>query len=143
VTTMRRRVTAPTIPRSSDPPRPDLVVPEATYRGYRIEPESYAVNSGGWSPRVVVSVRHDGGWARQPALYSTHSARFPSRDEADRTALDVARAWIDSAVARAPRCWSEPLADSRVRGFLTGRTAKREAAADPGLLERSPRILCR
>jgi hypothetical protein len=75
---------------------------ELTYKGYRIEPESYAVNSVTWSPRVVVSVRHEGGWARQSPLYSTNAARFPTRDEADRSAVDVARAWIDKAVERQP-----------------------------------------
>ena len=73
---------------------------EITYKGYRIEPESYHVNSTAWSARAVVSVRTEGLWSRQAPLYSTNTARFPTRDEADRCALDVARAWIDAAIAR-------------------------------------------
>lgn len=73
---------------------------EITYKGYRIEPGSYSVNNSAWSPRVVVSVRTDEGWSRGQPLYSTNPARFPTRDEADHRALDVARAWIDTAVER-------------------------------------------
>jgi hypothetical protein len=71
---------------------------EITYKGYRIEPESYAVSQMAWSPRVVVSRRTEEGWSRQAPLYSTSAAKFVTRDEADRHALDVARAWIDTAV---------------------------------------------
>jgi hypothetical protein len=73
---------------------------EITYKGYRIEPASYAVNSTAWSPRVVVSLRNDEGtWQRTP-VYSTNTAKFPTRDEADRRSLDVARTWIDAATER-------------------------------------------
>lgn len=73
-------------------------VDEITYKGYRIEPESYSVKSTVWSPRVVVSQRTQEGWSRLTPLYSTDTARFPTRSEADRRALDVARAWIDTAI---------------------------------------------
>lgn len=73
---------------------------EITYKGYRIEPASYGVSSTTWSPRAVVSVRTDDNWSRMTPLYATNTARFPTRDEADRCALDVARAWIDTAVER-------------------------------------------
>jgi hypothetical protein len=73
---------------------------EITYKGYRIEPGSYAVNGSAWSPRVVVSSRTDKGWARRAPMYSTSAVKFPTRDEADRSALDVARAWIDTAIER-------------------------------------------
>jgi hypothetical protein len=73
---------------------------EITYKGYRIEPESYAVSHTAWSPRVVVSLWIEKRWSRQAPLYSTSAVKFPTRDEADRHALDVARAWIDTAVER-------------------------------------------
>ena len=73
---------------------------EITYKGYRIEPASYGVSSTTWSPRAVVSVRTDDSWSRLAPLYATNTARVPTRDEADRCALDVARAWIDTAVER-------------------------------------------
>jgi hypothetical protein len=79
---------------------PDPVVDEIMYKGYRIEPESYYVTNTTWSPRAVVSLKTDDGWSRQTPLYSTRTTRFPTRDEADRCALDVARAWIDTAVER-------------------------------------------
>jgi hypothetical protein len=79
-------------------PPEDLHADEITYRGYRIEPESYHVNSTAWSARAVVSVKTEDGWTRQAPLYSRNTARFSTRDEADRCALDVARAWIDAAV---------------------------------------------
>jgi hypothetical protein len=69
------------------------------YKGHRIELGSYAVGAA-WSPRAVVSVRTDeGAWQRTP-LYATSSAKFPTRHEADRSALDVARVWIDGLAAR-------------------------------------------
>jgi hypothetical protein len=73
---------------------------EVTYKGYRIQPRSYSVNSSTWSPRAEVSLRTDGGWARGTPLYSSNATRFPSRDDADRQALEVARAWIDAAIGR-------------------------------------------
>jgi hypothetical protein len=73
---------------------------EITYRGYRIEPASYGVNSGTWSPRVVISVRDDDRWSRLTPLYATNAARFLTRQDADKCALDVARAWIDTAIER-------------------------------------------
>jgi len=82
-------------------PPPVPAVSEITYKGYRIEPESYYVNNTSWSPRAVVSRKTDEGWSRQAPLYSTKTTRFATRDEADRSALDVARAWIDTAVERA------------------------------------------
>lgn len=71
---------------------------EITYKGYRIEPGSYSVNSSAWSPRVVVSLKTDEGASARIPLYSTSTAKFPTRGEADRRALDVARAWIDTAI---------------------------------------------
>ena len=80
---------------------PPLRVPEEiTYKGYRIEPGSYGVNTATWSPRAVISVKIDEIWSRMAPLYATNTARFPTRDEADRCALDVARAWIDRTVAQ-------------------------------------------
>lgn len=73
---------------------------EITYKGYLIEPASYCINSTAWSPRVVIAARTNDGWSRRPPLYSTTTTRFPTRSEADRCALDVARAWIDTAVER-------------------------------------------
>jgi hypothetical protein len=75
------------------------LVEELMYKGHQIEAGSYSVGAA-WSPRAVVSVKTgDGAWQRTP-LYATSSARFPTRHEADRSALAVAKAWIDSAVER-------------------------------------------
>jgi hypothetical protein len=82
---------------------------EIIYKGHRIEPESYAVHSSAWSPRVVVSLRIEKGWSRGAPLYSTSAARFPTRDEADRQAVDVARAWIDRAIERGVTDTAEPI----------------------------------
>ena len=98
-----RRVTRAGVaidPPAGPVPPPVPAVTEITYRGYRIEPESYYVNSTSWSPRAVVSRKTDDGWSRQTPLYSTKTTRFVTRDEADRCAIDVARAWIDTAVER-------------------------------------------
>ncbi len=91
-----RRVVRPVVTTTAPPPgsASDVI----TYKGYRIEPESYFINRMAWSPRVVVSVRTDGGWTRGTPLYSPNTARFPTRDEADRQALTVAKEWIDTAV---------------------------------------------
>jgi len=70
------------------------------YKGHQIEAGSYCVGSVSWSPRAVVSVKSaEGGWQRTP-LYATSSAKFHTQQEADRQAMDVARAWIDAAVGR-------------------------------------------
>jgi hypothetical protein len=103
ITHVRRRLTPPIAHVPPEAPIPGRAVEELTYKGYRIELESYAVNAVAWSPRVVVSVSDEGRWARQPALYATNAAKFPTRDAADRSALDVAKAWIDTAVGRQPR----------------------------------------
>jgi len=110
--TLSTPVTRPTVPVASTPTNALPENPptaEITYKGYRIEPESYRVNSTTWSPRVVVSLRTDeGAWQRTP-LYSTNTAKFPTRDEADRCALDVAKAWIDAASARPRLAGPEPV----------------------------------
>jgi len=68
------------------------------YKGHQIEAGSYCVGSVAWSPRAVVSVKSaDGAWQRTP-LYATSSAKFPTQQEADRRAIDVARAWIDTTL---------------------------------------------
>jgi hypothetical protein len=89
-------------PTTMGPPTNPVAVTsdEITYKGYRIEVASYGVSSTTWSPRAVVSVRSEDAWSRLAPLYATNTARFPTRDEADRCALDVARAWIDTAVDR-------------------------------------------
>ncbi len=71
-----------------------------TYKGYRVEPASYCVSTGAWSPRVVVSLWTEDRSSPRTPLYATNAARWPTRDDADRCALDVARAWIDAAVER-------------------------------------------
>ena len=73
---------------------------EMMYKGHQIELGSYSVGSVNWSPRAVVSVKSDdGAWQRTP-LYATSSVKFPTRQEADRSALDVAKVWIDALIAR-------------------------------------------
>jgi hypothetical protein len=69
-----------------------------TYKGYRIRPESYAVHTSAWSPRVVVCPTSQEGWGQGQPLYATNAARYATQAEANRHAVDVARAWIDTAV---------------------------------------------
>lgn len=91
----------PKTPRSAATASPTGRPADVTvYKGYRIEPASYGVNTATWSPRVVISVQTDGVWSRLAPVYSSNATRFPTRDEADRCALDVARAWIDRTVAQ-------------------------------------------
>lgn len=73
---------------------------EITYRGYRIEPESYAIHANAWAPRVVVSRGTAEGEPQRTPLYSPRTATYPTRDEADQHALNVAQAWIDAAITR-------------------------------------------
>ncbi|HET9489827.1 MAG TPA: hypothetical protein VFR64_08750 [Methylomirabilota bacterium] len=93
-----RRVIRPVVTPVPKAPAPSLPPDEITYRGYRIQPESYSINRTAWSPRVVVSMRIDGHWAQAMPLYSPRVVRFSSREEADRCALEVAKAWIDTTV---------------------------------------------
>ena len=69
---------------------------ELIYKGHRIEPASYQVNNASWPPRVIISVKEGGGWARQVPLYATSAAKFPTREQADIAAIEVAKAWIDT-----------------------------------------------
>ena len=99
-----RRVTAPrtsgTFPSAPPPPVVPPVDPTIMYKGHRIEAGSYCVGSVSWSPRAVVAVKTiDGAWQRTP-LYATSSAKFPTQQEADGRALDVAKAWIDAALEK-------------------------------------------
>jgi hypothetical protein len=98
-----RRVSAPRRAGDATPivPLPPIAeLPDETlYKGHRIELGSYSVGNVAWSPRAVVSVRTADGWRKTP-LYATSSARFPTRHEADRSALDVAKAWIDAGNAK-------------------------------------------
>jgi hypothetical protein len=81
------------------PPLAPLVDEVMMYKGHQIEAASYCVGNVAWSPRAVVSVRTEGGaWERTP-LYATSTARFPTRHEADHKAVDVAKAWVDAALA--------------------------------------------
>lgn len=93
-----RRVVRPVVTPAAKAPVASPAPDEITYRGYRIEPESYSTTRTAWSPRVVVSMRVDGGWGQAMPLYSSRAVRFPSREEADRCALEVAKAWIDATV---------------------------------------------
>ena len=93
-----RRVIRPVVTPAAKTPVPRPAPDEITYRGYRIEPESYSINRTAWSPRVIVSTRIDGGWGRAMPLYSSRAVRYPTREEADRCALEVAKAWIDTTV---------------------------------------------
>ena len=97
-----RRVTPPRAVGPTVAPSPVLpsVDQALMYKGHQIEAGSYCVGAVSWSPRAVVSVKSgDGAWQRTP-LYATSSAKFPTRQEADQRALDVARAWIDAAIER-------------------------------------------
>ena len=94
------RAGVPSDPPVRHVPPPIPAVSEITYKGYRIQPESYYVSSTSWSPRAVVSRRTSDGWLRQAPLYSPKTTRFATRDEADRCALDIARAWIDTDARR-------------------------------------------
>ena len=98
-----RRVAPPAMFGGEPRPAPTPVVVQPSdiiYKGYRVEPGSYCVGHGGWSPRVVVSLKTEEGAWRATPLYATSSAKWPTRDEADRRALDVAKAWIDAAGER-------------------------------------------
>lgn len=96
-----RRLTRPIVTSGPEPTKAPLAAhPQdgITYKGYRVEPGSYCVSTGAWFPRVVVSLRTEDGSSRRTPLYATNAAKWPTRDEADRHALDVARAWIDAAI---------------------------------------------
>ncbi len=92
-----RSATTGTTPIKGAVPNSDAE-PETTYKGYRIELESYCVTNSAWSPRAVVSLQNPGTSPGRTPVYSTSSVKFPTRAEADCHAFDAARVWIDSAV---------------------------------------------
>jgi hypothetical protein len=97
-----RRATRTPAPSGALPESPVVQPVEQAmmYKGHQIEAGSYCVRSVAWSPRAIVSVMSaEGAWQRTP-LYSTSSARFPTQHEADRCAIDIARAWIDATLER-------------------------------------------
>lgn len=90
-----RRVTRPIVDTAAKVPPVIQPAEVLMYKGYRIEPESYSVNSTAWSPRVVVSLKTADGGSRRTPLYATSAAKFSSREEANHRAVDVAKTWID------------------------------------------------
>ncbi len=67
---------------------------EVTYRGYRIEPKSHELRTGGWAPEVMVSL-YAGASVRTTPLYPMKDVTFPTREEADRYSIKMAKVWID------------------------------------------------
>ena len=67
---------------------------EISYRGYRIEPKSYELRDGGWVPEVVVAC-YSGGSVHTRPLHPRKDVTFPTREEADRYSIEMAKVWID------------------------------------------------
>lgn len=63
------------------------------YRGYRVEPRSEQLPSGAWAPKAVVTMER-GGTVKITPLSPDKTVEFPTREEADRYALDMATRWI-------------------------------------------------
>ena len=69
------------------------------YRGYLIQPCSYEAltedrKPRGWVPKANV-VRPEGSGIRTTPLTYAGKDTFPTREEADRHSIEMARRWID------------------------------------------------
>lgn len=69
------------------------------YKGYLIQPCSYETltedrKPRGWMPKANV-VRPEGGRIRTTPLTYPGEDAFPTREEADGHAVEMARGWID------------------------------------------------
>jgi hypothetical protein len=68
-----------------------------TYKGYVIWLGSYALQSGGWTPRALVVVPAAAGNGEQEILKPGGSV-VATREEADSQALAMSRQWIDEHI---------------------------------------------
>jgi hypothetical protein len=65
------------------------------YRGYTIEAKSYRVlEPDGWIARAELT-REEPGDLRMVGVDDAKSRRFPTKDEADGLAFQLARVWVD------------------------------------------------
>ena len=64
------------------------------YQDYIVDPISYKLRSGLWSPKAhIILVK--GGTVTFSPVYSKRILTFKTKEEADKHALLLAKAWID------------------------------------------------
>ena len=68
--------------------------PDAEYRGYNIEIQSYGSDGDRWRPKAVVAVL-EGGVVQLKTVNAPLAVLFESEAEADAYALEMAKKWID------------------------------------------------
>ena len=66
---------------------------EIAYRGYQVTPHSEHLPAGDWLPKAIVKMA-SGGTIRITPLYPDRPVSFPTREEADRYALEMAAKWL-------------------------------------------------
>lgn len=82
----------------------DLMISEVEYEGYRIRASSFEVlteggEPRGWMPRVNLISEVTGGQHSEPITFYVE-APFPTREQADRHAIEAARRLIDERKGR-------------------------------------------
>ena len=76
-----------------EPPGGPDAAEGSAYKGYQMTAHSEALLAGGWLPKALVKMT-SGGIIRITPLYPDKPVSFPTREEADRYALEMAARWL-------------------------------------------------
>jgi len=69
-----------------------------SHEGYIVEPASYKLRSGRWSPAARISL-YQGDTVTYAPVYSKQKLIFKTQKDADSYALRLAKAWIDGRIS--------------------------------------------
>ena len=69
---------------------------DVSYEGYTITPNSHMQPDGRWLPVAELEIFHGGGVTTKPPLRAKPREARASKAEADRTAVEMAKEWIDT-----------------------------------------------
>ena len=70
---------------------------KVSYKGHFIELVSEKLRSRGWVPRAIVVVE-EGTRVKKIAIFGRTRASFDSQKEADSSALELAKLWVDGRI---------------------------------------------
>lgn len=69
---------------------------DTTYKDYTIELMSLKLPGPIWRPRAVLYCERGGGISTPPVLEAPNGEMFPTLEEANQFAIDMAKKWIDA-----------------------------------------------
>jgi hypothetical protein len=69
---------------------------DLSYQGFTIELFSLALPGKRWRPRAILYYERDGAMNTLPTMSAPDDLTFPTEEEADHYAVDMAKRWIDA-----------------------------------------------